>query len=39
MIGQLGFHCRSNAQSLVNPAEILVHEIQGLGSTMILDLL
>src|SRR5258708_18087122 len=39
MIRQTCFHCRGDSQRLMNPAEVVVHEIQGHGMTMILNFL
>jgi hypothetical protein len=33
------FHCGGNAQRLVNPAEIVVHEVERDGGLMVLDFL
>jgi hypothetical protein len=38
MICQTRFHCWRNSQSFVNSAEVVVHEMQGHGMTVILDL-
>jgi hypothetical protein len=35
VIGDARFHCRGDAQSLVNPAEIVVHEVDGGGVLMV----
>jgi hypothetical protein len=29
MVGNFRFHCRGDAQGLVNPAEVVVHEMEG----------
>ena len=38
MIGDSGFHRRSDAQRLVNPAEIVVHEVRRDGMLVALNL-
>ena len=39
MIADTGFHCRSNPQRLVNPPEVVIHEVQGDRVLQVLDLL
>jgi len=39
MIGNASFHGGSNAQTLVNPAEIVVHEMEGNRMFQIFDVL
>ena len=39
MVCHFGFHRRSDAQGLVNPAEVVVHEVKRNGGGVVLDLL
>src|SRR5438270_287922 len=39
VVSQSGFHCRSNSQRFVNPAKVVMHEMQGDRMTMVLNLL
>jgi hypothetical protein len=39
MIGQASGHCGCNSQSLMNPAEIVVHAVQGNRRDVVVDLL
>lgn len=39
MIGYASLHRRSHAQSLVNPAEVIVHEVERHSMGLVLDLL
>lgn len=39
VVGQSGFHCRGDAQGLVNAAEVVIHEVYRSGMFVILQLL
>lgn len=39
VVSDSSFHCRGNAQSLMNAAEVVVHEVERDGRDMVLNLL
>ena len=39
VVGDSGFHRRGYSQALVNPAKVVVHEVEGDGVLEVLDLL
>lgn len=39
MIGYSGLHCRGDSQRLMNPGEIVVHEVEGHGMGLVFYLL